>query len=143
MALYTTGELARACGVSVRTLQFYDAKGLLKPTQTAAGGRRLYDEAQLKMLQLICMYKSLGFSLHDIQHFCKANIRKNRRWRCLRSRATHWTGSLPGCRHSESKSRFLPTQCKAAASFPVSARRIYSTCTKARACCAAYMCACC
>ncbi len=72
MALYTTGELARACGVSVRTLQFYDAKGLLKPAQTAAGGRRLYDAAQLKTLQLICMYKSLGFSLRDIQQLLQS-----------------------------------------------------------------------
>ena len=28
---YTTGELAKLCGVTVRTVQFYDNQGLLKP----------------------------------------------------------------------------------------------------------------
>ena len=37
MPQYTTGELAKACGVSVRTVQFYDAKDLLKPVRTFGG----------------------------------------------------------------------------------------------------------
>lgn len=31
MSVYSTGEIARLCGVSVRTVQFYDGKGLLSP----------------------------------------------------------------------------------------------------------------
>ncbi len=63
---YTTGEIAKLCGVSVRTVQFYDSKGLLKPESLSEGGRRLYDENGLKTLQTICMYKSLGLSLTEI-----------------------------------------------------------------------------
>ncbi len=33
MSKYTTGELAKLCDVSVRTVQFYDTKGLLPPTE--------------------------------------------------------------------------------------------------------------
>ena len=44
MPQYTTGELAAKCGVSVRTVQFYDRKNLLKPFQLTEGGRRLYCE---------------------------------------------------------------------------------------------------
>ncbi|MDD3244486.1 MAG: MerR family DNA-binding transcriptional regulator, partial [Eubacteriales bacterium] len=44
MSAYTTGELAGLCGVSVRTVQFYDTKGLLKPTALSEGGRRLYSQ---------------------------------------------------------------------------------------------------
>ena len=34
MSTYTTGELAKECDVSVRTVQYYDNKDLLKTLQT-------------------------------------------------------------------------------------------------------------
>lgn len=43
--LFTTGEIAEKCGVSVRTVQYYDEKGLVRPTERTEGGRRLYDGA--------------------------------------------------------------------------------------------------
>lgn len=30
--LYTTGEIAKLCGVSVRTVQYYDTRGILIPS---------------------------------------------------------------------------------------------------------------
>ena len=48
MLKYTTGELAKLCNVSVRTVQFYDTKNLLKPSEISKGGRRLYTEADVK-----------------------------------------------------------------------------------------------
>ena len=41
---YTTGELAKHCGVSVRTVQYYDGRGILVPSELSEGGRRLYTE---------------------------------------------------------------------------------------------------
>ncbi len=67
MSAYTTGELAKLCEVSVRTVQFYDAKDLLKPTELTNGGRRLYSESDLKRMRMICMLKSLGLSLESIK----------------------------------------------------------------------------
>lgn len=67
MSKYSTGELARLCNVSVRTVQFYDTKGLLPPTEWTDGGRRLYTEDDLIKLRLICMLKALGLSLDSIQ----------------------------------------------------------------------------
>lgn len=64
---YSSGELAKLCGVTVRTVQFYDGQGLLKPEAVSEGGRRLYGESELKTLQIICMYKSLGLSLSEIK----------------------------------------------------------------------------
>ena len=40
---YTIGDLAREFGVSLRTLRFYEDRGLLKPQR--AGASRLYDGA--------------------------------------------------------------------------------------------------
>ena len=64
---YSTGEIAELCGVTVRTVQFYDREGLLKPDGFSEGGRRLYGEESLKTLQIICMYKELGLSLSEIK----------------------------------------------------------------------------
>lgn len=64
---YSTGELAELCGVTVRTVQYYDREGLLKPESFSEGGRRLYGEKGLKTLQIICMYKELGLSLSEIK----------------------------------------------------------------------------
>lgn len=64
---YSTGELAELCGVTVRTVQFYDREGLLKPEGFSEGGRRLFGDDGLKTLQIICMYKQLGLSLSEIK----------------------------------------------------------------------------
>lgn len=64
---YSTGEIAELCGVTVRTVQYYDKEGLLKPESYSEGGRRLYGEASLKTLQMICLYRGLGLSLSDIR----------------------------------------------------------------------------
>ncbi len=66
MSNYTTGEMAKLCGVSVRTVQFYDTKGLLPPSDLTEGGRRLYSESDLNKLRLILMLKSFGLSLDTI-----------------------------------------------------------------------------
>lgn len=42
MSKYTTGEIAKLCGVSVRTVQYYDTRGVLMPSELSEGGRRLY-----------------------------------------------------------------------------------------------------
>ncbi|MEY8356403.1 MerR family transcriptional regulator [Lachnospiraceae bacterium 54-53] len=67
MPRYTTGEMAKLCNVSVRTVQFYDAKELLKPSELSEGGRRLYSEDDLNKLHLICLLKSLGLTLGSIK----------------------------------------------------------------------------
>lgn len=64
---YSTGEIAELCGVTVRTVQFYDREGLLKPDSHSEGGRRLYGEESLKTLRIITLYKSLGLSLSEIK----------------------------------------------------------------------------
>ncbi|EHO51527.1 MerR family transcriptional regulator [Lentilactobacillus kisonensis] len=67
MSTYTTGELAKLGGVSVRTIQYYDQKGVLNPTTISDGGRRLYTDKELKTLRLILLLKSMGLSLATIR----------------------------------------------------------------------------
>ncbi len=60
-------QLAGIAGVSVRTLHYYDAFGLLKPSVTAENSYRYYDKAAMIRLQQILYYKELGFSLSQIK----------------------------------------------------------------------------
>jgi DNA-binding transcriptional MerR regulator len=65
--LYTVGELAKKCGVSVRTLQFYDRIGLVSPGGRSEGGRRLYGRREIIRLHQAFFLKSLGFPLEEIR----------------------------------------------------------------------------
>ena len=64
-AAVTVGELAGRTGITVRTLQYYDRIGLLKPGYSE-GGRRMYRRDDILKLQQILFLKSLGFSLDEI-----------------------------------------------------------------------------
>lgn len=69
---YTAGEIARIAGVSLRTIRYYDAKGLLRPVSHLENGYRCYDKSSLALLQRIVMLKYLGFSLEEIQRLIAA-----------------------------------------------------------------------
>ena len=64
---YSSGQFARLANVSVRTIRFYDAKNILKPSYIAPSGARFYTDSDLARLQQILLLKYLGFSLDDIQ----------------------------------------------------------------------------
>ena len=66
MSKYTTGEIAKLCGVTVRTVQYYDTRGILVPTELSAGGRRVYSEDDLGRMRVICFLRELGFSIDAI-----------------------------------------------------------------------------
>ena len=66
MSQYTTGEIAKLCGVTVRTVQYYDNREILTPSELTEGGRRLYSEDDVKRLKVICMLRELGLSINVI-----------------------------------------------------------------------------
>lgn len=65
--LLTVGEAADLMGTTVRTLQYYDKEGLLKPSVMSKGGRRLYTAKDIIRLHQILSFKYLGFSLAEIK----------------------------------------------------------------------------
>ncbi len=66
MSIYTTGEMAKICGVSVRTVQYYDNRGILTPSDLSEGGRRLYSEEDLKKMKIICFLREIGLPINSI-----------------------------------------------------------------------------
>lgn len=66
MSKYTTGEIAKQCGVSVRTVQYYDSRGILVPSELSEGGRRLYSEEDVRRLKIICFLRELDLPINSI-----------------------------------------------------------------------------
>ena len=71
MSKYTTGELAKFCGVTVRTVQYYDTRGILIPSELSEGGRRLYSDDDLKRMKIICFLRELDLSIEAISQILK------------------------------------------------------------------------
>lgn len=59
------GEMARTFGVTLRTLRFYEDKGLLNPKRE--GATRLYTRRDKARLKLILLGRKVGFSLRDVK----------------------------------------------------------------------------
>jgi DNA-binding transcriptional MerR regulator len=62
---YTIGDLAREFGVTLRTLRFYEDRGLLSPRRE--GTARIYDARDRSRLSVILKGKQLGFTLTEIR----------------------------------------------------------------------------
>ena len=69
--LYSSGEVASILGVTVRTIQHYDNKDLVSPSQFSEGGRRLYSEEDVKKLKVVCYLRNLGFSISALKDLIK------------------------------------------------------------------------
>lgn len=67
MRTYTTGEIAKLCGVTVRTVQYYDSRNILVPSRLSEGGRRLYSEDDLKRMREICFLREAGIPIDRIR----------------------------------------------------------------------------
>lgn len=61
------GELAKATGISVRTLHYYEEIGLVEPPRQTSSGHRLYGAAEVARLQQILSLRQLGFSLEEVR----------------------------------------------------------------------------
>ncbi|QIK69665.1 MerR family transcriptional regulator [Erysipelothrix sp. HDW6C] len=65
-SLYTVSQVAKETGVTIKTLHHYQTIKLLLPSKIGENGYRYYSEADIKLLQEILLYRTMGFSLHDI-----------------------------------------------------------------------------
>lgn len=64
---YTTGQFAKLANITERTVRYYDKVGLLKPSFVMENGYRKYCHEDLIKLQKILLFKTLGFSLEEIE----------------------------------------------------------------------------
>ncbi|MFO1266386.1 MAG: MerR family DNA-binding transcriptional regulator [Rubrivivax sp.] len=65
--LFGITELCREFGITLRTIRFYEDKGLLAPRRV--NGARVYTRRDRARLALILRSKAIGASLSDIKHY--------------------------------------------------------------------------
>jgi DNA-binding transcriptional MerR regulator len=66
MPQHTIGFAAKAAGVGIDTVRYYEREGLLSRAQRTASGYRLYSASDVERLRFIRQAKALGFTLEDI-----------------------------------------------------------------------------
>ncbi|MTI04292.1 MerR family transcriptional regulator [Roseibium denhamense] len=62
-------EMSERFGVTLRTLRFYEEKGLLNPTRK--GARRFYGARDVSRMQVILQAKKIGLTLVEIRRVIK------------------------------------------------------------------------
>jgi len=65
------GELARALGVTTRTLRLYEQLGLIDPPQRTEGGIRFYTREDIRRIKFVLKVKELGLSLKQMQELAE------------------------------------------------------------------------
>lgn len=73
------GKLARASGVHVETLRYYERRGLLPRPPRAASGYRRYPADAVRRVRFIRKAQALGFSLREIEGLLDLRVGSNGR----------------------------------------------------------------
>ena len=63
----TIGQLAKAVGINVETIRYYERRGLLAQPEKPVEGFRRYPEQALNRIRFIKRAQELGFSLEEIE----------------------------------------------------------------------------
>lgn len=66
-SFHTIGELARAIGVKIETIRYYEKIGLLAEPRRTSGNYRAYGTEHLNRLSFIRRSRDLGFSLDKVR----------------------------------------------------------------------------
>lgn len=66
------GRVAELCGLSLRTVRYYEEQGLIAPDGRSEGGFRLYTDEQVERLLLIKQMKPLGFTVAEMRELLDA-----------------------------------------------------------------------
>lgn len=66
MAGTTISELAKACGVGVPTVRYYERRGLLADPRPRKQGYRKFDDDDARRLTFVRQAQGLGFTLKEI-----------------------------------------------------------------------------
>lgn len=87
MSTLSIGEVARRAGINASAIRYYEGVGLLEKPERV-GGKRRYDEAVLRRLDIIDAAKRARFTIEEIRtliHGFPAETAAAKRWQALAS----------------------------------------------------------
>lgn len=84
----TIGQLAKAGGVRVQTVRYYERRRLLLPASRLPSGYRLYGEEALKRLRFIKNAQALGFTLREIEGLLNLRVKSVNHCREVQTKAS-------------------------------------------------------
>ena len=70
----TIGQLAKAVGVNLQTVRYYERRGLVVPMHRKESGYRIYGEEALQRLRFIRNAQQLGFTLKEIAELLSLRV---------------------------------------------------------------------
>ncbi len=68
------GEVARAAGLGIHAVRFYERQGLIDAPARRASGYREYEPEAIRSLRFIRRAKALGFSLKEISELLSLEV---------------------------------------------------------------------
>jgi MerR family copper efflux transcriptional regulator len=86
MAL-STGQVAKASGVNIQTVRFYEREGLLAPPRRSASGYRQYTDDAVRIVTFVKRAQELGFTLREAKQLVRLRSPGPRRTEAARSAA--------------------------------------------------------
>ena len=113
---YSIGELARATGMKVETIRYYERIGLLPSPARTAGNYRAYLRPHLQRLSFIRRGRDLGFSLDAVRELLR--LSDDRQQQCsgvdqvARTHLAEVEGKIAGLTALHGELRQLIEQCR-------------------------------
>ena len=78
-ALLGPTEVAKAAGVNLQTVRFYEREGLLRTPGRSAAGHRRYDDDAVRVIRFIKRAQALGFTLEETRKLLTLRLERPRR----------------------------------------------------------------
>jgi DNA-binding transcriptional MerR regulator len=85
LLLYQIGDAARQAGVSLRTVRFYQQKGLITHYARTSSGMSLYSPGEVNRIRFIRRLKNAGISLDEIRTLLNPGAKSDIKDRALQT----------------------------------------------------------
>jgi Hg(II)-responsive transcriptional regulator len=87
MKALTSGKLAKAAGVNLETIRFYERKAMLPHPPRTASGYRLFPPEAVQRIRIIRRAQQLGFTLKEIEELLTLSSTRRKNCGAVRGRA--------------------------------------------------------